>query len=166
MIFNLKDLELNNYVSWVYNELEDIAQSAYDEAWRIYDYIGYFGQLVPTLALSVNTIPSGQDLNNYMQSGNYVATGSGIANSIGNSPTTLNFKLTVEVITNSFVMQTVKARDGGVWRRIYNFIDSTWTDWESGYTNNIKSITMNNNGELLVTRVDGVTATFNPDSLL
>lgn len=173
MIFNLKDMELNNYVSWVYSTLlkmiqgaeTDISINGGDIA-RLYDYVGYDGQLVHSLNLANEQIPEGSDLNDYIMAGTYYCSGTGVATSIANSPTNLNYKLIVEFITSGFIHQTVISRAGNRWYRTYTISSETWGKWTGGSLDEITKITMNNNGQLVVTRLDGVTATFNPDTLL
>lgn len=173
MIFNLKDLELNNYVSWVYSTLlksiqgaeTDISINGGDIA-RLYDFVGYDGQLMYSLNLANEQIPEGADLNEYIMAGTYYCSGTGVATTISNSPTNLNYKLIVEFITAGFIQQTVISRAGNVWHRTYTISNETWGAWTCGSLDNISKITMNNNGQLVVTRLDGVTATYNPDTLL
>ena len=88
-----------------------------------------------------------------------------VATTIAHSPTTYNYKVVVENITASYVLQTVIDRLGGRWSRSYAINSDTWTEWVYSSLNNISKVTMNNNGELLVTRADGVTATFKPETI-
>lgn len=173
MIFNLKDVDMNNYISWVYNTLLKSIQGAETdisinggEIERINGFVGYDGQLVYSLNLANEQIPEGADLNEYIMAGTYYCSGTGIATSILNSPTNLNYKLIVEFITSGFIHQTVISRAGNRWYRTYTISNETWSKWVGGSLDEITKITMNNNGQLLVTRLDGVTATFNPDTLL
>ena len=173
MIFNLKDNDMNNYITWVYNTLLQRVQSAETDIsinggdiTRLYDYVGYDGQLVHSLNLANEQIPEGADLNEYIMAGTYYCSGTGIASSIANSPTSLNYKLIVEFITSGFIHQTVISRAGNVWYRTYTISNETWGAWTCGSLDNMSKITINNNGELLVTRADGITATFKPSSLL
>lgn len=173
MIFNLKDNDINNYITWVYNTLLKMIQGAETdisinggEIERLNSFVGYDGQLMYSLNLANEQIPEGTDLNEYIMAGTYYCSGTGIASSIANSPTNLNYKLIVEFITSGFINQTVISRAGNVWYRTYTISNETWGAWTCGSLDNISKISMNNNGQLVVTRADGVTATFNPDSLL
>lgn len=172
MIFNLKDIDMNNYVSWVYSELLKKIQSAEsnisdnsDDIYRINGFVGFDGQLMYSLNLANEQIPENSDLNDYTMTGTYYCTGTSVATTIANSPTTYNYKLVVEFITASYVQQTVIDRMGGRWSRNYALNSDTWTKWVCRSLNNIAYVTMNNNGELIVTREDGIKATFTPTSL-
>lgn len=173
MIFNLKDNDMNNYITWVYNTLLQRVQGAETDIsinggdiTKLYGYVGYDGQLVHSLNLANEQIPEGADLNEYIIAGTYYCTGTSIATTILNSPTVYNYKLIVEFITSTFIQQTILDRMGHRWTRCYTISNEEWTDWVCGSMSNISKITMNNNGELLVTRADGVTVTFNPDTLM
>lgn len=250
MIFNLKDLDMNNYVSWVYNSVmskitgyestgqlgspkivevanEDINNyltagiycfavgysplnkpEGNTNGWLIvipwqasggtckqiwlrhgtlgdtdhsiyvrtrisgvwgkwYEVFTDQSQGVYNLGAPIGDIPENSDLNNFKTVGTYTATGTGIAGTITNSPTTLNFKLVVENINSiNYILQTVISRLGKKWTRYYDKSSNTWGGWETNTLNEIKEITMNNNGQLVVTRPDGVTATFSPDTLI
>ena len=172
MIFNLKDIDMNNYVSWVYSELLKKIQSAEsnisdnsDDIYRINGFVGFDGQLMYSLNLANEQIPENSDLNDYTMTGTYYCSGTSVATTIANSPTTYNYKLVVEFITASYVQQTVIDRMGGRWSRNYALNSDTWTKWVCRSLNNIAYVTMNNNGELIVTREDGIKATFTPTSL-
>ena len=163
---------MNNYVSWVYSELLKKIQSAEsnisdnsDDIYRINGFVGFDGQLMYSLNLANEQIPENSDLNDYTMTGTYYCTGTSVATTIANSPTTYNYKLVVEFITASYVQQTVIDRMGGRWSRNYALNSDTWTKWVCRSLNNIAYVTMNNNGELIVTREDGIKATFTPTSL-
>jgi hypothetical protein len=250
MIFNLKDNDLNNYVTWVYNSLlakftgyenngqlgspkivevagEDINNyitagiycfavnyspinkpSGNTNGWLIvipwqasggtckqiwlrhgtlgdtdhsiyirtrisgewgewYEVFTDRSQGVYNLGAPIGKVAENSNLDDYKTVGTYTATGTGIAGTITNAPTTLNFKLVVENINSiNYILQTVISRLGKKWTRYYDKSSNTWGDWETNTLNEIKEISMNNNGELLVTRADGVIATFKPDTLL
>lgn len=172
MIFNLKDIDMNNYVSWVYSELLKRIQTAEtnistnsEDIYRMNGFVGFDGQLMYSLNLANEQIPENSDLNDYTMTGTYYCTGTSVATTIANSPTTYNYKLVVEFITASYIQQTVIDRLGGRWSRTYTLSSDTWTKWVCRSLNNIAYVTMNNNGELIVTREDGIKATFKPDSL-
>lgn len=172
MIFNLKDIDMNNYVSWVYSELLKRIQTAEtnittnsEDIYRMNGFVGFDGQLMYSLNLANEQIPENSDLNDYTMTGTYYCTGTSVATTIANSPTTYNYKLVVEFITASYVQQTVIDRLGGRWSRTYTLSSDTWTKWVCRSLNNIAYVTMNNNGELIVTREDGIKATFTPTSL-
>ncbi len=172
MIFNLKDIDMNNYISWVYSELLGRIQTAEnnisdnsDDIYRINGFVGFDGQLVYSVGLPNEQIPENSDLNDYTMTGTYYCSGTSVATTIAHSPTTYNYKVVVENITASYVLQTVIDRLGGRWSRSYAINSDTWTDWVCSSLNNISKVTMNNNGELLVTRADGVTATFKPETI-
>ncbi len=173
MIFNLKDIDMNNYVSWVYSELLKRIQTAEtnittnsEDIYRMNGFVGFDGQLMYSLNLANEQIPENSDLNDYTMTGTYYCTGTSVATTIANSPTTYNYKLVVEFITASYVQQTVIDRLGGRWSRTYTLSSDTWTKWVCRSMNNIAYVTMNNNGELIVTREDGIKATFTPTSLV
>ena len=164
---------MNNYITWVYNTLIQRVQAAESDIsingadiTNLYSHVGYDGQNVYELGVPDEVIPANSDLNDYTPAGNYYCTGTSVATTLANCPTDYNFKLTTEYITGAFIMQTVKARDGGVFRRIYTISLDEWTDWEANYLNNISHIGLNGNGQLLVTRADGVVCTFDPSSLM
>lgn len=163
---------MNNYVSWVYSELLKKIQSAEtnittnsEDIYRMNGFVGFDGQLMYSLNLANEQIPENSDLNDYTMTGTYYCTGTSVATAIANSPTTYNYKLVVEFITASYVQQTVIDRMGGRWSRNYALNSDTWTKWVCRSLNNIAYVTMNNNGELIVTREDGIKATFKPTSL-
>ena len=132
-----------------------------------YEVITSKSQGAYQLGVPIGAITEGSDLNNYKTVGIYHATGTGIGSTITNTPTTLNFKLIVENITTSnFILQTVISRLGKKWTRYYDNTTGTWGDWESNTLNEIKEISINNNGQLVVTRADGIKATFTPESLV
>ena len=80
--------------------------------------------------LAENIISANSDLNNFKTIGTYRATGTNVATSIANSPTTYNFRLTVEYISsNNYIMQTVVDRDGVTYRRACDISASKWTSW-------------------------------------
>lgn len=173
MILNIKDLSMNNYVTWVYSTLLQRLQAAETDIsanggdiTRIYGHVGYDGQLAYGLDLASVQIPENSDLDDYKTVGTYYCTGTSIATTIANSPTTYNYKLVVEVITAAFIQQTVIDRAGRRWHRSYTISTDTWGSWLCGSLNNITNLTINNNGELVVTRADGITATFAPTSLI
>lgn len=244
MIFNLKDLEMNNYISWVYSILagyenngqlgtpkninvagEDLdtyltagiytfAQTATPinlpsqnvngwlvvipwavggtckQIWlrhgslgfndfkvyvrtRISDTWGEWAevitdksQLVYQLGVPNGTVTLNTDLNDYIETGEYMCVGTNSATTIANTPTSYNFKLIVEYVTGGFIQQTVIARDGKRWMRTYTISTKAWGDWLCGSLDNISAITMDNNGRLIVTRIDGTKSTFNPDTLI
>lgn len=245
MILNLKDLELNNYVSWVYSILtgyetngqlgspkivevanEDIdtyltagiycfavgyspinKPSGNTNGWLIvipwqasggtckqiwlrhgtlgdtdnsvyirtrisgvwgkwYEIFTDRSQGVYNLGAPIGVIPENSNLDNFKTVGTYTATGTGIAGTIVNSPTTLNFKLVVENINSiNYILQTVISRLGKKWTRYYDKSSDTWGYWETNTLNEIKDITMNGNGQLVVTSSDGRVATFSPESI-
>lgn len=163
---------MNNYVSWVYSELLKRIQTAEtnittnsEDIYRTNGFVGFDGQLMYSLNLANEQIPENSDLNDYTMTGTYYCTGTSVATTIANSPTTYNYKLVVEFITASYVQQTVIDRLGGRWSRTYTLSSDTWTKWVCRSLNNIAYVTMNNNGELIVTREDGIKATFTPTSL-
>lgn len=246
MIFNLKDMELNNYVSWVYSILygyesngqlgspkivavanEDInnyltagiycfaqnysplnkpegnsngwlivipwqaSGATCKQIWlrhgtlgdtdhsiyvrtRISGVWGDWSEVITgksqnvyQMGVPIGRVTENSNLNNYKTVGIYTAVGTGIGSTILNTPTTLNFKLIVENLTSgNYLLQTVISRVGKKWTRYYDNSTSTWGEWEADNLNGIKEITMNNNGELLVTRTDGVIATYAPSSLM
>lgn len=132
-----------------------------------YEVLTDQSQGVYNLGAPIGVITENSNLDDFKTVGTYTATGTGIAGTITNSPTTLNFKLVVENINSiNYILQTVISRLGKKWTRYFDKSSNTWGDWETNTLNEIKEITMNNNGELLVTRADGVTATFKPDTLL
>ena len=249
MIFNLKDMNMNNYVSWVYNSLSGIItgyesngqlgspkiiETANEDinnyltagiycfaagysplnkpagntnGWLIvipwqqsggtckqiwlrhgtpaetdhsiyirtringvwgewYEVITDKSQLVYYLGLPIGTITEGSNLDNYKTVGIYSATGTGIGSTITNTPTTLNFKLIVEnIISENFILQTVISRLGKKWTRYYDQTTNTWGGWETNTLNEIKEISMNANGQLVVTGSDGRVATYSPESI-
>lgn len=173
MIFNLKDNDINNYITWVYNSLLQRLQAAETdisinggEIERLNSFVGYDGQLVHSLNLANEQIPEGADLNEYIMAGTYYCSGTGIATSIANSPTNLNYKLIVEFITAGFIHQTVISRAGNRWYRTYTISSETWGAWVCGSLDNITKIAMNNNGQLVVTRLDGLEVTFSPENIV
>ena len=250
MIFNLKDLDLNNYVTWVYNTLlgkftgyenngqlgspkiinkadEDIdtyltagiycfaanyspvnKPEGNSNGWLIvipwqasgatckqiwlrhgtlgdtdhsiyvrtrvsavwgdwYEVFTDKSQGVYKLGVPTGRVTEGSDLNNYKTVGIYTATGTGIGSTIANTPTTLNFKLVVEnIISSNFLMQTVVSRLGKKWTRYYDNTTATWGEWEADNFNGIKDISMNSNGELVVTASDGRVITYAPKTLV
>jgi hypothetical protein len=134
-------------------------------AWR--EVLTEKTQLAYMLGEPNGTIAENSNLNNYRTPGVYSASGNGIGSTIANTPTTLNFKLIVECVnSDTFIYQTVISRIGKRWTRLYDSTTSTWTDWVVNYINNVKEITMNGNGELVVTRADGTVATFKPASMI
>lgn len=173
MIFNLKDNDLNNYVTWVYNSLLQRVQASESDIGingaditRLYDFVGYDGQLMYSLNLANEQIPEGADLNEYIMAGTYYCSGTGIATSIANSPTNLNYKLIVEFITAGFIHQTVISRAGNRWYRTYTISSETWGAWVCGSLDNITKIAMNTNGQLVVTRLDGLEVIFSPENIV
>lgn len=173
MIINLKDIDMNNYITWVYSSLLQRIQGAETDISinggaieRLTGFVGYDGQMVYSLNLANEQIPEGADLNDYISMGTYYCSGTSVATTIANSPTTYNYKLVVEFITAAFIQQTVIDRAGRRWQRSYTISTDTWSAWVCGSLNNISNMTMNDNGELVVTRADGVTATFAPTSLM
>ena len=173
MIFNFKDIDMNNYVSWIYSTLLQRLQGAETdisinggEIERLNGFVGYDGQNVYSLNLANEQIPEGANLNDYISMGTYYCSGTSIATTIENSPTTYNYKLIVEFITSAFIQQTVIDRAGRRWQRSYTISTDTWGEWVCGSLVNISNITVNNNGQLVVTRVDGIVATYNPDSMI
>ena len=249
MIFNLKDIDLNNYVSWVYSNLLGILQGYENNGqlgspkiitatgedinnyvtagiycfaannsptnkpegntngWLIvipwqasggtckqiwlrhgtlgstdssvyvrtrigniwgswYEVITNKSQLVYYLGQPIGTITEGSNLNNYRTVGIYSATGTGIGSTISNTPTTLNFKLIVEsIISENFILQTVISRLGKKWSRYYDNTTGTWGGWETNTLNEIKEISMNGNGQLVVTSADGRVANYSPTTI-
>ena len=164
---------MNNYVSWVYSTLLRMIQGAETdisinggEIERLNDFVGYDGQLVYSLNLANEQIPEGADLNDYIMAGTYYCSGTSIATTIANSPTNLNYKLIVEFITAGFIHQRVISRAGNVWYRTYTISTETWGAWACGSLDNITKISMNDNGELLVTRTDGLQTVFKPTNLV
>lgn len=245
MIFNLKDLELNNYVSWVYSILagyeangqlgspkivevanEDInnyitagvycfavAYSPLNKpagntnGWLIvipwqasggtckqiwlrhgtpadtdhsiyirtringnwgewYEVITSKSQGAYQLTIPPVQILSGANLDNYKEVGNYFCTGTSVATTITNSPTVYNFKLVVEQITTAFIQQTILDRMGHRWTRCYTISTGEWSDWVCGSLSNITKITLNDNGQLVVTRLDGLQAVFSAENIV
>jgi len=173
MIFNFKDTTMNNYVSWVYNTLLQRVQAAETDisvnggdVTRLYGFVGYDGQLVHSLNLANEQIPEGADLNEYIMAGTYYCSGTAIATTIANSPTNLNYKLIVEFITSAFINQTVISRAGNVWYRTYTISSDTWGEWACGSLDNITKIAMNDNGQLVVTRLDGLEVVFSPENIV
>lgn len=173
MIFNMKDMDMNNYISWVYSTLLQRVQGAETDVsingadiTRIYGIVGYDGQLVHSLNLANEQIPEGSNLNDYIIAGTYYCTGTSVATKIVNSPTVYNYKLIVEFITASFIQQTVLDRMGHRWTRCYTISSDTWGDWVGGSLSNITKLALNDDGQLEVTSVDGKVATFNFDSII
>lgn len=173
MIFNLKDKAMNNYISWVYSSLLQRVQAAETDVsingadiTKLYGFVGFDGQLVHSLNLANEQIPEGADLNEYVIAGTYYCTGTSIATKILNSPTVYNYKLIVEFITSSFVQQTVLDRMGHRWTRCYTLSNDTWTDWVAGSLTNITKLAMNDNGQLVVTRLDGLEVIFSPENIV
>ena len=65
MIFNLKDVDMNNYISWVYSELLGRIQTAEnnisdnsDDIYRINGFVGFDGQLMYSVNLPKTSINS------------------------------------------------------------------------------------------------------------
>lgn len=173
MIFNLKDKAMNNYISWVYSTLLQRVQAAETDVsinggdiTKLYGIVGFDGQLVHSLNLANEQIPEGADLNEYVMAGTYYCSGTAIANTIANSPTNLNYKLIVEFITSGFINQTVISRAGNVWYRTYTISNDTWGKWACGSLDNITKIAMNDNGQLVVTRLDGLEVIFSPENIV
>ena len=173
MIFNLKDNDLNNYVTWVYNTLIQRVQAAETDISinggdisNLYGFVGFDGQLVHSLNLANEQIPEGADLNEYIMAGTYYCSGTGIATTIANSPTNLNYKLIVEFITSGFIHQTVISRAGNRWYRTYTISTEKWGEWVCGSLDNITKIAMNDNGQLVVTRLDGLEVIFSPENIV
>lgn len=173
MIFNLKDIDMNNYISWVYSSLLQRVQASETDISilggdinRLNDFVGYDGQMVYSLNLANEQIPEGANLNDYISMGTYYCSGTSVATTIVNSPTTYNYKLIVEFITAAFIQQTVIDRAGRRWQRSYTISTETWGDWVCGSLNNISSVTINDNGELVVTRLDGLIATYAPNNMV
>lgn len=124
-------------------------------------------QGVYNLGAPIGDIPENSSLDNFKTVGTYTATGTGIAATIVNAPTTLNFKLVVENINSiNYILQTVISRVGKKWTRYYDKSSNTWGDWETNTLNAIKDISMNNNGELVVTASDGRVITYAPTTLV
>lgn len=124
-------------------------------------------QSVYNLGAPIGVITEKSNLNDYKTVGTYTATGTGIAGTIVNSPTTLNFKLVVENINSiNYILQTVISRLGKKWTRYYDKSSDTWGGWETNTLNEIKEIALNSNGKLLVTGSDGRVITFAPESLI
>lgn len=91
MIFNLKDIDMNNYVSWVYSELLKKIQTAEttiseksEDIYRINGFVGFDGQLMYSLNLANEQIPEGSNLNDYIMTGTYYCTGTSVATTIAN----------------------------------------------------------------------------------
>lgn len=167
MIINVKDIDMNNYISWIYSTLLQRVQASESDIGilgaditKLYDLVGYDGQLVYSLNLANEQIPEGSDLNDYIMAGTYYCSGTAIATTIANSPTNLNYKLIVEFITSGFIHQTVISRAGNKWYRTYTISTETWGEWACGSLDNITKVSMNDNGELVVTRTDGLEAVF------
>lgn len=173
MIINVKDIDMNNYISWIYSTLlqrvqaaeSDIGINGADIA-RIYDFISYDGQLVYSLNLANEQIPEGSNLNDYIMAGTYYCSGTSIATTIANSPTVYNYKLIVEFITAGFIQQTVLDRMGHRWTRCYTISAETWGDWVCGSLGNITKINLNDNGQLVVTRLDGLQVVFSAENIV
>lgn len=173
MIFNLKDIDLNNYVSWVYSSLLKRVQASETDISilggdidRINGFVGYDGQMMYSLNLANEQIPEGADLNDYISMGTYYCSGTAIATTIANSPTTYNYKMIVEFITSGFIHQTVIDRAGRRWQRSYTISTETWGNWVCGSLENISRITMNDNGQLVVTRLDGLQVVFSAENIV
>lgn len=173
MIFNLKDKAMNNYISWVYGELLPRIQAAESDIGingaditNLYSFVGFDGQLVYSLNLANEQIPEGADLNDYIIAGTYYCTGTSVATTIANSPTVYNYKLAVEFVTAAFIQQTVYDRMGHKWTRCYTISADTWTDWVCGSLGNITKINLNDNGELVVTRLDGLQVVFKAENIV
>lgn len=132
-----------------------------------YEVITEKSQGVYNLGAPIGDIPENGNLDNFKTVGTYTATGTGIAATIINAPTTLNFKLVVENINSiNYILQTVISRVGKKWTRYYDKSSNTWGDWETNTLNAIKDISMNNNGELVVTASDGRVITYAPTTLV
>lgn len=173
MIINVKDIDMNNYISWIYGTLLTRVQAAESDVGingadisRIYDFIGYDGQLMYSLNLANEQIPEGSNLNDYIMAGTYYCSGTSIATTIENSPTVYNYKLIVEFITAGFIQQTVLDRMGHKWTRCYTISSETWADWVCGSLGNITKINLNNNGQLVVTRLDGLQVVFSAENVV
>lgn len=133
-------------------------------AW--YEVITSKSQAAYQLNIPPVQIPSGANLNNYKDIGNYFCTGTSTATLIENSPTVYNYKLVVEQITPAFIQQTVLDRLGGRWTRQYTISTDTWGNWVGASFNNISDISMNSSGQLEITTTDGKVATFDFDSII
>ena len=173
MIINLKDIDMNNYISWIYSTLLTKVQAAETDIGilggdidRFNGFIGYDGQLMYSLNLANEQIPEGSDLNDYISAGTYYCTGTSIATTIANSPTTYNYKMVVEFITAAFIQQTVIDRAGRRWQRSYTISTETWGDWVCGSLENITRIMLNDNGQLVVTRLDGLQVVFSAENIV
>jgi hypothetical protein len=76
-------------------------------------------------------LKSGDDLNNIKTPGNYRINGSGLGGLLLNYPTGFNGKLKVEYIqNNTYILQTVTARDNHIWTRVYDPTGSGWSVWK------------------------------------
>lgn len=173
MIFNVKDIDMNNYISWIYSTLLQRVQASETDISilggdieRLNDFVGYDGQLVYSLNLANENIPEGADLNEYIMAGTYYCSGTAIATTIANSPTNLNYKLIVEFITSGFIHQTVISRAGNKWYRTYTISTEKWGAWVCGSLDNITKIAMNDNGQLVVTRLDGLEVVFEATNIV
>lgn len=83
-------------------------------------------------------LTNGQDLNEILTVGVYVATSNTIATSLLNCPARYAFKMTVESITGNYVRQTITAYRTATdsmmneqWYREYNPTSATWGDWKA-----------------------------------
>lgn len=131
-----------------------------------YEVITNKSQLVYYLGAPIGDIPENSNLDNFKTVGIYTATGTGVGATLVNSPTTLNFKLIVENINSAnYILQTVISRLGKKWTRYYDKSANTWGGWETNTLNEIKDISLNGNGQLVVTSSDGIIATFSPESI-
>lgn len=173
MIINVKDIDMNNYISWIYSTLLTRVQAAETDIGilggdidRFNGFIGYDGQLMYSLNLANEQIPEGADLNEYIMAGTYYCSGTSIATKIANSPTVYNYKLIVEFITAGFIQQTVLDRMGHKWTRCYTISSETWGDWVCGSLGNITKINLNDNGQLVVTRLDGLQVVFSAENIV
>ena len=173
MIINVKDIDMNNYISWIYSTLLTRVQAAETDISilggdidRFNGFIGYDGQLMYSLNLANEQIPEDSNLNDYIIAGTYYCSGTSIATTIANSPTVYNYKLIVEFITAGFIQQTVLDRMGHKWTRCYTISSETWGDWVCGSLGNITKINLNDNGQLVVTRLDGLQVVFSAENIV
>ena len=123
-------------------------------------------QSVYNLGAPIGKLTENSNLDDYKTVGVYSASGTGIAATIVNSPTTLNYKLIVENINSiNYILQTVISRLGKKWTRYYDKSADKWGGWETNTLNEIKEISMNGNGELVVTASDGRVGIYTPTSI-